>query len=222
MKEKYWIAVGDIHGNAGNLQRIRKISKARGVLVSGDLTNVGGKSTARMLLDEIRSLNPNVYAQIGNMDTREVDRFLEESGVNVHNRILLLEDDVYLLGLGYSIATPFNTPSEVSDEQLEKWLSAHRDKASRIKHLIFMTHTPPYGTKTDMLNSGANVGSRAVREFIEDVQPEVCITGHVHEANIEDHVGGTKVINPGTLSGGGYVWIKYDGVGLDAQLMTVE
>ncbi|EFI35676.1 metallophosphoesterase [Desulfonatronospira thiodismutans ASO3-1] len=222
MTEKHWIAVGDIHENAVNLQRIRKISEARGILVSGDLTNVGGRSTARMLLDEIRKVNPNVYAQIGNMDTREVDRFLEESGVNVHNRIVLLEDDVYLLGLGYSTVTPFNTPSEVSDEQLEEWLLAHRDKASRIKHLIFMTHTPPYGTKTDMLNSGANVGSRAVREFIEDVQPEVCITGHVHEANIEDHVGGTKVINPGTLSGGGYVVIRYDGVGLDAHLKQVS
>ncbi len=222
MIEKHWIAVGDIHENARNLNNIRKISQARGILISGDLTNQGGKSTVRLLLEEIRSINPNVYAQIGNMDTREVDKFLEESGVNVHNRIILLEDEVYLMGLGYSTGTPFNTPSEVSDEQLEQWLSAHRAKAAKIKHLIFMTHTPPYGTKTDMLNSGKNVGSLAVREFIEEVQPEVCITGHVHEANIEDYVGGTKVINPGPLSSGGYVWIKYDGVGLDAHLRTVS
>uniref|UniRef100_UPI0025C52CF6 metallophosphoesterase family protein n=1 Tax=Desulfonatronospira sp. TaxID=1962951 RepID=UPI0025C52CF6 len=87
MIEKHWIAVGDIHENARNLNNIRKISQARGILISGDLTNQGGKSTVRLLLEEIRSINPNVYAQIGNMDTREVDKFLEESGVNVHNRI---------------------------------------------------------------------------------------------------------------------------------------
>ncbi len=221
MAQNSWIAVSDVHENIGNLQNIRELSKAQGLLISGDLTNAGGRSTAGLLLEEILKLVPSVYAQIGNMDTLEVDNYLDELGVNVHNKMISLTEGVYLLGMGYSIPTPFSTPSEVQDSQLEKWLSAHRDRAARAEHLIFMSHTPPYGTKTDMLNSGANVGSMAVREFIEEVQPEVCITGHVHEADIEDYVGATKVINPGPLSNGGYVWIAFDGVGLDAHLRYV-
>ncbi len=222
MTEIYWVAVGDIHEHTRNLHRIREIPKAQGVLVSGDLTNVGGKSTAQLVMDEIQGLNPRVYAQIGNMDTQEVSSYLDELGVNVHNRMVALTKDVYLLGLGYSGPTPFHTPSEVQDKQFEEWLSVHKKKASQARHLIFMTHTPPYGTKTDMLNYGANVGSQAVREFIEEVQPEVCITGHIHEANIEDWLGGTKLINPGPLGNGGYVRIGYDGVGLDAKLKYVS
>lgn len=221
MSQNSWIAVSDIHENIGNLKNIRELSRVQGLMISGDLTNAGGRSTAGLLLEEILKLVPSVYAQIGNMDTLEVDNYLDELGVNVHNKMVSLAEGVYLLGMGYSIPTPFSTPSEVQDSQLEKWLSAHRDQAARAEHLIFMTHTPPYGTKTDMLNSGANVGSMAVREFIEEVQPEICITGHVHEADIEDYVGATKVINPGPLSNGGYVWIEFDGVGLDAHLRYV-
>ncbi len=222
MTETYWVAFGDIHEHVAMLERIREIPKAQGLLVSGDLTNIGGKSTARMILEEIRKYNPNIYAQIGNMDTKEVDKYLDELGINVHNKMVALNDRVYLLGMGHSITTPFNTPSEVQESQLEDWLSGHVKQAARASHLIFMSHTPPYGTRTDLLNTGANVGSKAVREFIEEVQPEVCITGHVHEADIEDYVGATKVINPGPLSGGGYVWIGFDGVGLDAQLRYVS
>jgi len=221
MAEKFWIAFGDVHERPGNIKKIEDISEASGVLISGDLTNVGNRAGAAAILNEIKSLNPNVYAQIGNMDTREVEKYLDESGVNVHNRMVELSGGVQLLGLGYSSPTPFSTPSEVDEKQLQTWLDNILHQALEAKHLIFMSHTPPYGTRADLLSSGISAGSRAVRSFIERVRPGVCVTGHIHEARSIDHVGRTIVINPGTFSSGGYVRISFDGQKLDAGLRQV-
>ncbi len=218
MAENFWIAFGDVHERINNIHKIRDISKASGVLISGDLTNVGGKAGAAAIINEIKALNENVFAQIGNMDTRDVEKYLDESGSNVHNRLIRLSPDVHLLGLGYSTPTPFKTPSEVEESKIRQWLEGIQDQAVQVRHLIFMTHTPPYNTSTDLLSSGINAGSRAVRNFIEKIQPEVCITGHIHEARSVDHLGETIVINPGTFASGGYVRISFDGQKLDAQL----
>lgn len=221
MSEQFWIAFGDVHDQLGNIHRIEDISGADGVLISGDMTNVGNRAKAAGMLDEIKALNKNVFAQIGNMDSLEVDKFLDESGCNIHNRLVQLSSRVHALGLGYSNPTPFSTPSEVDENQIKDWLDSVVDQALEADHLIFVTHTPPYNTKADLLSSGSHAGSRAVRNFIEKVQPGVCVTGHIHEARSLDHLGKTVIINPGTFGSGGYVRINFDGKKLSAELRQV-
>ncbi|WP_028574489.1 metallophosphoesterase [Desulfonatronovibrio hydrogenovorans] len=222
MFELFWIAFGDVHERLKNIHKIDDISMASGILMSGDLTNVGNLGKVSRLMEEVKKLNPNVYAQIGNMDTREVEEYLDQTGMNIHARVIPMVGGVHLTGLGYSTPTPFSTPSEVEEEQLKLWLDSVEDQAMEPKHLIFLTHTPPYRTKADLLKSGSNVGSRAVREFIEKVQPGVCVTGHIHEARSVDRIGKTLIINPGPLSSGGYVRISFSGSELDAQLRMVQ
>lgn len=221
MTEEFWIAFGDVHESMGKAHRIEGIAQASGVLVSGDLTNAGSRARARDLLDELEALNPRIYAQIGNMDTLEVDSWLEEKGMNIHNRMVSLNSQVHLLGLGYSNPTPFSTPSEVEEKQIKIWLDQLIPQAQQAQHLIFMTHTPPYNTKADLLSSGLHAGSKAVRRFVEQVKPEVCITGHIHEARSADQLGPTRIVNPGMLSAGGYVIIRFDGSKLTAELGSV-
>ncbi|MFP4326184.1 MAG: metallophosphoesterase [Desulfonatronovibrio sp.] len=221
MSEQFWIAFGDVHDQLGNIHRIEDIARADGVLVSGDLTNVGNRAKASGMLDEIKALNKNVFAQIGNMDSAEVDKYLEEAGANIHNRLVQLSSRVHVLGLGYSNPTPFSTPSEVDENQIRVWLDSVVDQAMEADNLIFMTHTPPYNTKADLLSSGSHAGSSAVRSFIEKVQPGVCVTGHIHEARSVDQLGKTVIINPGTFSSGGYVRISFDGQKLSAELRQV-
>ncbi len=218
----FWIAFGDVHERLGNIHLIEDITKASAVLISGDLTNVGNKARVAAILDEIKTLNRNVYAQIGNMDTREVEEYLDETRVNVHKKMVRLSDDVHLLGLGYSNPTPFSTPSEVDEKQLETWLDSVLDQALEARNLIFMSHTPPYDTGADLLSSGKRAGSRAVRNFIERVQPGVCVTGHIHEARSVDHIGKTIIINPGTFSSGSYVLITFEDRKLDAELRQIQ
>lgn len=74
--------------------------------------------------------------------------------------------------------------------------------------MILISHTPPAGTAIDRLKNGKHVGSEAVRAFIETHQPDLCISGHIHEARGEDTIGNTRIYNPGMLQHGGWVDIQ--------------
>lgn len=209
-KDIYWIGFGDIHGQVALIHKIDAAPRARAILIAGDLTNVGGKSAANRVIGEIEKINPRIYAQIGNMDTPEANDFLTEKQINTHANAVDLGYGVGLIGLGYSTPTPFNTPSEASEEQLSQWLTQAHGKAAGFDRLIFMTHTPPMDTKTDRISSGQSVGSTTVRRFIENVQPDVCLTGHIHEAKSEDRIGKTRIVNPGLFEEGGYAVIRLE------------
>jgi len=43
-----------------------------------------------------------------------------------------------------------------------------------------------------------------VRSFIEQEQPLICFTGHIHEGVGIDSIGKTKIVNPGPFKDGGY------------------
>lgn len=218
----FWIAFGDIHGNLKNFSQIKELADAKGVIITGDITNAGRTNDADKLLKKIKSVNPNIYAQIGNMDYPEIITYLEQEGCNIHAKVVKLNSRTGLMGLGYSNPTPFSGPSEVDDTTLAKWLDTTYKNLIDVKHLILATHTPPFGCQSDRLNNGQHVGSTAVKNFVQQYQPDVCITGHIHEAIAEEWLGRTKVINPGMLSAGGYVTIEQNQNGLEANLSFVE
>jgi len=67
---------------------------------------------------------------------------------------------------------------------------------------VFVLHSPPAGTACDMTGSGAHVGSRAIRTFVERHQPPLVLSGHIHESprvssSYRDLIGRTIVVNPG-------------------------
>ena len=79
---------------------------------------------------------------------------------------------------------------------------------------LFNVHNPPFDTGTDrayeltpdmrIKTAGgeptlAPVGSVAVREAIEEVQPTLALHGHIHESRAMSSVGRTKVCNPGSV-----------------------
>jgi Icc-related predicted phosphoesterase len=219
--EPFWIAIGDIHGHVSRIGDVPGISQAQGVLVSGDITDYGSRDLAEKLLGRIARFNPNILAVIGNMDTREVEDVLEEKGYNVHARTTDLGFGVGLIGVGYSTPTPFGTPSEVSDAQLQVWLDQAIQGAKKYEYVILMAHNPPFDTRTDRVSFNRPVGSQAVRKFIETYQPDVCVTGHIHESKAVDRVGKTQIINPGLFGVGGYVVIRLADGALEAELRNM-
>lgn len=67
---------------------------------------------------------------------------------------------------------------------------------------VFVLHSPPRDTHCDGIGGGLHVGSRAIRTFVERVQPPLVLSGHIHEAprvssSFRDTVGRTVVVNPG-------------------------
>lgn len=67
---------------------------------------------------------------------------------------------------------------------------------------VYIMHSPPYGTRLDLIQGKAHVGSRAIRSFIENRQPLLTLHGHIHEApevsgSFFDSIGKTLCFNPG-------------------------
>ena len=210
----FWIAVGDLHGSMQRLLEIPDAANAAGIIVTGDITNAGGAPEARKVLEGIQEVNPRLWAQIGNMDRPELTDWLDEQGWNTHTCIRELAPDVALMGLGGSTFTPFGTPSEFPESRFADWLEAMWRTARNYRHVVLVTHTPPRDTLCDVLHDQSHVGSVAVREFIMECQPDVCLCGHIHEARAVDRLGRTVIVNPGALSAGGYVMLRRESRGL--------
>lgn len=65
---------------------------------------------------------------------------------------------------------------------------------------------------------GKHVGSTAIRAIIEQYQPDVCLTGHIHEGKGWDTIQTTQIYNPGMLKRGGWVTIDINNALLDVHL----
>ncbi|MGD0914948.1 MAG: metallophosphoesterase [Thermodesulfobacteriota bacterium] len=68
--------------------------------------------------------------------------------------------------------------------------------------VIYVMHSPPFGTRLDLIQGGKSGGSRSIRSFIEKHQPFLTLHGHIHESPelsgaYFDRIGETLSINPG-------------------------
>ncbi len=212
------IAFGDIHMATAQAGKIPGIQDADLIILTGDLTNYGGIKETKTVLDDIMKINPNVLAQFGNMDNSEVNEYLENLGINLHGQARLVQREVCLIGVGGSNFTPFHTPSEFPEQEIfqlaagafqqgQDFISLIQPLHNRKIPRIFISHVPPFNTAVDTLHNGRHVGSKALRAIIEHYQPELCITGHIHEAKGTDTINNTPIYNHGMLRQGGWVTI---------------
>ena len=217
----YWIVMGDLHDSTARFDAIPGLAEAEGVIVTGDLTVTGGVAAARRVLDALSARNPRILAQIGNMDRGEITDWLESEDRNIHARVRLLAPDTAIMGVGGSPFTPFGTPSEFPEARFADWLDHMWRTARRSRRVVLVSHTPPRDTRCDRLTVGSLVGSTAVRDFLLECQPDVCLCGHIHEARSLDRLGRTVLVNPGPLAAGGYAVLSVEERGLSVSLHTL-
>jgi Icc-related predicted phosphoesterase len=118
-----------------------------------------------------------------------------------------------ILGFGASNPTPWNSPREFAEDEIERRLEATVASLDPDRPLLANIHVPPYRSTLDdaplidaelrpVLKGGnpvaAPVGSHAVRSFIERYQPLVSLHGHIHEARSATRIGRTLAVNPGS------------------------
>jgi Icc-related predicted phosphoesterase len=197
-------------------------SAAPDALVAGDLTTLGGVAAARHVIEAIEAVHPVVFAQIGNMDRPEVNDWLEARGINLHRKVRKLLPNVALLGVGGSTFSPFGTPSEFPEARFSEWLEELALRAGSTQHIVLAAHNPPYNTACDRTSNGIHVGSSAVRDFIEEHQPAICLCGHIHESVGIERLGRTIVANPGPFSAGCYALLTAAPSGLSVSLKRLE
>jgi len=212
------VSFGDVHMAIGQMRKIAvELSTADLLILSGDLTNFGGVADTTKVLTAARSYCSAVLALPGNLDRPEVIGFLRAENVALHGESRRI-GQLGLFGCGGSNITPFHSPLQYQDAQLGEVLAQAYTGVADAPVQLMICHTPPYGTKLDRLTNGTPVGSVSVRQFIEQHQPHLCITGHIHESPGVDFIGRTKILNAGQFAAGGYIVVRYDDGILDAEL----
>jgi Icc-related predicted phosphoesterase len=166
-----------------------------------------------MAEEKLAGTGIRVVACPANDDMFEIDDLLAEA------RVVETGDEEHpielgaftMVSMGWTNPTPWDTFREAEEPELarriERALSAAADPSTTILNF----HAPPYGSKLDnapALNpdltyvSGGQalrpVGSTAVRDAVQRVQPLLSLHGHIHESKGAARIGGTLALNPGS------------------------
>lgn len=195
------LMITDIHSNPDRIYEFLNENSVDEIIITGDVTEFGPES---LFVDTLNKFSEyaNVHALFGNCDPKNSNELLDESNAtNIHDNTSNI-GDIQLVGFGGSNPTPFDTPNEYSDELLYEELIKYADVLSSDSFTILVTHAPPLDTNADKIESGAHVGSSAVRKVIEETQPTLNVCGHVHESVGQDKIGKTTIVNPGDASTG--------------------
>lgn len=210
MVELRILAVADFHGLPDADANLLKFLE-RGydcLVLIGDLTNFGPISAAEDILTKAEAAGLPTLAVPGNCDPKSILEVLDKHSVNLHSKLTKI-DDVTFVGLGGSNLTPFNTPFELTEAEIKEELDELAQTLDQ--NFMLVTHAPPYDTQVDRTDSGVHVGSKSIRQFIEEKQPIAALCGHVHEARNTDKLGRTLIVNPGSIGKGYAAEITVDG-----------
>jgi uncharacterized protein len=202
------VYVVDVHGRFDSvLGVLEPIDPIDVLVIGGDITTGGRPHDAEQAIELWRPLAPRLLAVAGNMDSREIDERLVELGVSIDGRGVTI-DGVGFFGASAAPLSPLHTPHEVAEEELAQRAERGLADVSGAALSIFCPHAPPHGTVCDRLRSGEHVGSTAVRAFVEREQPNLVLSGHIHEARGRDSIGQTIVANPGPVGAGHYALVE--------------
>lgn len=224
------LSISDVHSeNNENFTKYLKNNKDIDlILINGDITNFGPLEFVPEFINSIFDLDFDVFAVPGNCDPEGICNAITDSeAVCLHNQIIIY-DNVIIFGFGGSNPTPFDTPGEFHDQHLYdnvKELFAEyeylaNDEIPKVK--ILLTHAPPLNTKADKIPDGVHVGSKALRDVIEEFKPDINLCGHIHEARSIDKIGDTTIVNPGMLKDNHACLITIDDESLDFDVELVS
>jgi len=207
-----FLVLTDLHQKASNLSWINRLIAERhpdAVLFLGDVTDMGTGEDAAEILS---SINAEVYVLPGNCDPRDMPAKIADVAVDMHGKAAKL-GPYDLVGLGGSNKTIFDTPFELSEEEIDAKL-----RPLARKGMILMTHAPAYGT-FDHIPNGTSVGSPAILKIVQEFRPLVALSGHIHEDIGARTIDGTLFCNPGPARDGHCAILTVDGQHASVELL---
>ncbi len=199
-----FLVISDLHQKKSRIPAINsKIAEHEVdfVIFLGDVTDMGTGNDAASLVSEIES---EVYVIPGNCDPRDMPSAISKTAHDMHGKSKEIMGR-HFAGLGGSNITIFGTPFELTEDELYNGL-----KAVSKKGMVLMTHVPSYGI-LDQIPSGLNVGSPAVKKIVDEFNPILALSGHVHEAIGTVERNGTVFVNPGPARDGYSAVIEIEG-----------
>lgn len=165
----------DIHCDGYRIKEILDID-ADFFILAGDISDLRDELTETA--EKLSSLKEKLWIMPGNNETEaDIRKICKKFGFTFFHDKAISVEKFNFFGLGYSNATPFNTPGELSDEEIEKFLR----KLRGLNNLILVCHAPPLDTAVDKTGRGNHVGSKSIRTAILEHSPLMFFCGHVHE-----------------------------------------
>ena len=191
-KKKFKIlAASDIHGDTDATKKLAAKAKKENVdlvVLAGDLS--GFVETEGILKPFIDNDQKVVFVP-GNWDSSvTADVLTKMYGVKNVGKHYVKYGEVGIFGVG--------SPDGQLDLNEKKAFNKLKKDFSKIKDLekkIMVSHIHAAGTNPEF--SGIP-GSTGVRKAIEEFQPDIFLSGHIHEAEgLKDQVGKTKIFSVG-------------------------
>jgi Icc-related predicted phosphoesterase len=206
------LAFSDLHGSIEMVERVLTLERIFDlVILAGDITTAGTPSELEKAIRRVEAFRKPVLAVAGNMDPLPLERKLEQIGVSIDSRGVVIGDAGFF-GVSAAPASHLHTPNEISEREIMSRAEAGWKGVAAARWKIFVPHASPKGTALDRTHSGTHVGSTAVRDFIKRRKPDATICGHIHEARGIDQIDGAKVVNCGPAGKGYYVVMTIDDI----------
>jgi len=167
----------------------------------------------RLAEERLSGTGVRLEMMLGNDDEPQLKEVLAEAGVDCEDEIVDLGEGFELLSCGFANPTPWRSPRELPEDELERRIEGMVAKLANPQRSVFNLHVPPVRTSLDkapaldadfkpVVRGGSveivSVGSEAVRAVIERHQPPLALHGHIHESRGVAKVGRTVCINPGS------------------------
>jgi Icc-related predicted phosphoesterase len=191
-KKKFKIlAAGDFHGDSSVTKKLAEKAEKEGVdlvILTGDIT---GLVETDNLLKPFVDRKKKVVLVPGNWDSSEAIDFLSKLyGVENVGEHYVKYHDIGIFGVG-SPDWQLTLNDKKTSEKLEKEFKKIKD----LEKKIMVSHVHAAKTKSEF--SGFQ-GSKALRKAIEKFQPDIFLSGHIHEAEgLSEKIGKTRVYSVG-------------------------
>lgn len=179
--------LSDVHGRMSSERILKAFSELK-----ADIIVISGDSESSSLLRDLAGRAKMFYVS-GNMDSMSVIEVSRELGILLDGNVVEV-GGFLLAGIGREEIDDFN---DIRGRVGGDW--------------ILISHYPPYNTRADIASSGRHVGSRIVRQAIEELRPRACLCGHIHESPAIFKLNDTIVVNPGPAFMGRAAIIDTDG-----------
>ena len=206
-----FLVLSDIHGSLEFLKDIaNEAHRSDGVVLAGDLTQKGKGNTLAMLAGGICRPGLDIVGVIGNLDLPSSAKEMEALGIFNLEASGKLVRGIAFSGVGGSNPTPFLTPYERGEEDIQEALMNGAKKLRGARPWVVVSHPPPFDSGLDQTFLGDKAGSKALRNFLLEQAPDVCVCGHIHEALGIHRLGSTLIVNPGPFQSGHYAILLYE------------
>jgi len=210
------LVISDLHANNAVLDKMDEVfSSADAVLFAGDYAECFKPETGEGALKALCAKHETIFSVLGNCDNEVFLEDLEEQDVCVE-KTLAFHEGLAIAGAGGGTYFTGKTEFERTEEEIladfeivENSVSESSDD-SLWKNLILISHNPPKCQLCDKVNETLHAGSQLFTDYIEKNQPLAVVCGHIHEGIGIEKIGGTTVINPGSLGEGNYAWMELE------------